>query len=208
MGPNPNAFCCEFQSGLAQVTVQVATSTPLSRHHPDVATSISRRDINLSLCSLQLMSSDVATSILCRDITLCLCRFQLVAPDVATSISCRDISSRRLQPSLVVRDVATSISCRDINLCRWSLHWLFLVSRLQSSVATTALVTSASSFQSVVASRRVSCHDINPCRDINFCDDITMPSRHNSFSFCSSLSCLSCDPCRDLHEIPSIFLMS
>ena len=64
-----------------------------------VATSISRRDINLSLCSFQLMSSDVATSILCRDITLCLCRFQLVAHDVATSIFCRDISSSLLQPS-------------------------------------------------------------------------------------------------------------
>ena len=64
-----------------------------------VATSISRRDINLSLCNFQLMSSDVATSISCRDITLCLCRFQLVAHDVATSISCRDISSSLLQPS-------------------------------------------------------------------------------------------------------------
>ena len=64
-----------------------------------VATSILRRDINLSLCSFQLMSSDVATSISCCDITLCLCRFQLVAHDVATSISCRDISSSLLQPS-------------------------------------------------------------------------------------------------------------
>ena len=58
-----------------------------------VATSISRRDINFSLCSFQLVSSDVATSISWRDITLCLCRFQLVAYDVATSISCRDITS-------------------------------------------------------------------------------------------------------------------
>ena len=48
---------------------------------------------------------------------------------------------------LVVHDVATSISCRDINLCLWRLHWLFLVSRLQYSIATTTLVTSASSFQ-------------------------------------------------------------
>ena len=39
---------------------------------PDVATSISCRDINLMNCSFQLMSSDVATSISCRDITLCL----------------------------------------------------------------------------------------------------------------------------------------
>ena len=48
---------------------------------------------------------------------------------------------------LIVHDVATSISCRDINLCLWRLHWLLLVSRLQSSVATTASIKSASSFQ-------------------------------------------------------------
>ena len=48
---------------------------------------------------------------------------------------------------LVVHDVATSISCRDISLCLWRLHWLLSVSRLQSSVATTASVKSASSFQ-------------------------------------------------------------
>ena len=64
-----------------------------------VATSISCRDINLNLCSLQLMSTDVATSIPCRDITLCPCRFQLIAPDVATSFSCHDISSSLLQAS-------------------------------------------------------------------------------------------------------------
>ena len=48
---------------------------------------------------------------------------------------------------LVVHDVATSISCRDISLCLWRFHWLLPVSRLQSSVATTASVNSASSFQ-------------------------------------------------------------
>ena len=64
-----------------------------------VATSISRRDINLSLCSFQLMTSDVATSISCRDITVCFCRLQLVAHDVAISITCRDISSSLLQSS-------------------------------------------------------------------------------------------------------------
>ena len=106
-----------------------------------VATSISRRDINLSLSSLQLMSSDVATSIPCRDITLCLCRFQLVAPDVATS------AQVFFSLQLIVHDVVTSISCIDINLCLWRLHWLLSVSRLQSSVTTTASVNSASSFQ-------------------------------------------------------------
>ena len=123
MGPNPNALCCGFQSGLAQVTVQVATSNPLSRHHPC-------RDIDLmsrhQLKSLQPSTDvyDVATSISCRDITLCLRRCQLVA-----------------------HDVATSISCRNISLYLWRLHWLLSVSRLQSSVATTTLVNSASSFQ-------------------------------------------------------------
>ena len=48
---------------------------------------------------------------------------------------------------LVVHDVATSISCRDISLCLWRLHWLFSVWRLQSSVATTTSIKSASSFQ-------------------------------------------------------------
>ena len=55
----PIALCCGFPSGLAQVTVQVATSNPLLRHHPC-------RDIDLTsrhqLKSLQL-STDVATSL-------------------------------------------------------------------------------------------------------------------------------------------------
>ena len=48
---------------------------------------------------------------------------------------------------LIVHDVATSISCRDISLCLWRFHWLLSVSRLQSSIATTASIKSASSFQ-------------------------------------------------------------
>ena len=48
---------------------------------------------------------------------------------------------------LIIHDVVTSISCRDITLCLWRLHWLLSVSRLQSSVATTASIKSASSFQ-------------------------------------------------------------
>ena len=48
---------------------------------------------------------------------------------------------------LVVHDVGTSISYRDISLCLWRLRWLLSISRLQSSVATTASVKSASSFQ-------------------------------------------------------------
>ena len=54
----------------------------------------------------------------------------------------------------------------------------------------------------VMASRRVSCRDLHPLSRHQIL------SRHHSFSSCSSLSCLSCDPCRDLHQIPSIFLMS
>ena len=100
-----------------------------------VATSISRRDINLSLYSLQLMSrhrSFVATSLYALagfNWSLMMSRHQsLVATSAQVFCSLQ----------LVVHDVATSISCRDINLCLWRLHWLFLVSRLQSSVATTA----------------------------------------------------------------------
>ena len=66
---------------------------------------------------------------------------------VATSRCCRDISSSLLQPATDVHDVATSISCRDISLCLWRFHWLLSVSRFQSSVATTSLVKSSSSFQ-------------------------------------------------------------
>ena len=73
----------------------------------------------------------VATSISRRDINLSLCRFQLVSSDVATSISCRDINLRNYNLQLSTSIVATSISCRDINLCLWRLHWLFLVSRQQ-----------------------------------------------------------------------------
>ena len=68
---------------------------------------------------------------------------------------------------LIVHDVVISISCRDISLCPWRFHWLLSVSRLQSSVATTASVNSSSSFQT--------CHSFKailmsrpqlPCRDI------------------------------------------
>ena len=68
---------------------------------------------------------------------------------------------------LIVNDVATSISCHDISLCPWRFHWLLSVSRLQSSVATTASVESSSFFQT--------CHSFKaihmsrpqlPCRDI------------------------------------------
>ena len=106
-----------------------------------VATSISRRDINLSLSSLQLMSSDVATSLYAFagfNWSLLMSRHRYLVA-TSTQVFCN------LQ--LIVHDVATSISCRDISLCLWRLHWLLSVSRLQSSVATTASVNSASSFQ-------------------------------------------------------------
>ena len=98
-----------------------------------VATSISRRDINLSLWSYELVSSSVATSISCRDINLSLWRLQLVAFGVAISVLCRDITLSYISfifptypsfkvlllsrpPSLVATStsIATSLCCRDI----------------------------------------------------------------------------------------------
>ena len=142
-----------------------------------VATSISRRNINLSLCSFELVSSVVATSILCRDISSCLWRLQMVAPDVTTSISCRDINLMNCNFQLMVPDVATSIPCRDISsyfcsfqlmssvvttsilcrditscLCRF--HWLLLVSRQQLKSQQFNL------FKPVITSRCFSCRDL------------------------------------------------
>ena len=92
---------------------------------PDVATSVSCRDINLRNCNLQLSASIVATSISCRDINLYLWRLQLVAFGVATSVLCRDITLSYIsfifsQLSLLqgASLVVTSIPCRGINLCR------------------------------------------------------------------------------------------
>ena len=68
---------------------------------------------------------------------------------------------------LVVHDVATSISCRDISLCLWRFHWLLSVSRLQSSVATTASVKSSSSFQTYHSFKVIlKSQPQLPCRDI------------------------------------------
>ena len=146
MGPNPNAFFVDFQMDWPMLLFR---SRPLvsCRDIIHVATSISRRDINLSLCRLQMVAPDVATSISCRDINLMNCNFQLMVPDVATSIPCRDISSYLCSFQLMSSVVATSILCRDITLCLCRFHWLLLVSRHQSSVATIAEVTAVSSFQ-------------------------------------------------------------
>ena len=106
-----------------------------------VATWRCCRDINLSLCSLQLMSSDVATSLYAFagfNWSLLMSRHRyLVATSAQVFCSFQ----------LIVHDVATSISCRDISLCLWRLHWLLSVSRLQSSVAITTSIKSALSFQ-------------------------------------------------------------
>ena len=85
-----------------------------------VATSISRRDINLSLCSFELVVHDVAKSISCRDISSYLCSFQLMSSVVATSILCRDITS-----------------------CLHRFHWLLLVSRPPFLVATSTFVATS-----------------------------------------------------------------
>ena len=80
---------------------------------------------------------------------------------------------------LIVHDVATSISCRGISLCPWRFHWLLSVSRLQSSVATTASVNSASyfktchSFKAILLSRpQLPCRDIIHVATSRCCRDI------------------------------------
>ena len=93
------------------------------------------RDINLSLCSFEMVVHDVATSISCRDINLLsrhqslvatsaqvFCRLQMVAPDVATSISCRDINLMNCNFQLMSSVVTTSILCRDLTLCLCRFH--------------------------------------------------------------------------------------
>ena len=122
-----------------------------------------------------------------------------MSSDVATSISCRDISSILLQRATDVHDVATSISCRDISLCLWRFHWLLSMSRLQSSVATIALVESSSFFQTCSSFKAIHMSRPQlPCRDLihvatsRCCRDII------PLAFWSILSCLSGVPCRDL----------
>ena len=103
---------------------------------PDVATSISCRDINLSLWRFQLVAFGIATSVSCRDISSCLWRLQLFA------FGCRDISplSRHQLMSL-----EASTGC-------------FWVSRHQSLVATLYLIKG----KPIIASRRFSCRDLHP----------------------------------------------
>ena len=68
----------------------------------------------------------VATSISRRDMDLSLRSFQLVSPMMSRHQSLVATSAQVFcSLQLVVHDVATSISCRDINLCLWKLHWLF-----------------------------------------------------------------------------------
>ena len=139
MGPNPNAFCCGFSSGLAQVNVQVATSNPLSRHHPCRDIDLLSRHHFYALAGFNwslMMSrhqSPFATS------AQVFCSLQIVVPDVVTSISCRDINLMNCSFQLMSSVVATSILCRYITSCFSRFHWLSLVSRHQSSVATSFL---------------------------------------------------------------------
>ena len=113
----------------------------MSRHQSLVATSAQ------VFCRLQMVAPDVASSISCRDINLMNSNFQLMVPDVATSIPYRDISSYLCSFQLMSSFVSTSILCHDISSCLYRFHWLLLVSRHQSSVATTAEVIAVSSFQ-------------------------------------------------------------
>ena len=74
------------------------------------------------------------------------CRLQMMVPDVATSIPCRDITSFLCSFQLISSIIATSVFCRYITSCLCRFHWLLLVSRHQSSVAT-SLHAVVSSFQ-------------------------------------------------------------
>ena len=85
---------------------------------------------------------------------------------------------------LIVHDVVTSISCRDINFYPWRFHWLLSVSRLQSSVATTASVKSSSSFQT--------CHSFKAIL-------MSRPPSHVATSTCVATS--RC--CRDIIPLAS-----
>ena len=172
------------------------------------------------------MSTDVVTSIPCRDITLCPCRFQLIAPDVATSAqvfcnlqmvalgvatssSCRDINLMNCSFQLVPSVVATSILCRDITsyLCRF--HWSLLVSRHQSSVATTVSVKAASSFQTchsfkvILLSRPQSLVTTSTLVETSRCcrDIIPLASDQSSAAYLVI-------PVATCITFPSIFLMS
>ena len=89
-----NLSLCSFELIVHDVATSAQVFCRLQMVAPDVATSISCRDINLMNCNFQVMVPDVATSILCRDITSFLCSFQLMSSIVATSILCRDITSR------------------------------------------------------------------------------------------------------------------
>ena len=111
-----------------------------------VATSISRRDINLSLCCFQLMSSNVATSILCRDINL-LSRHQLKS-SAAFNWSFMMSRPQSLVPTsaYVFGGFTGCFWCRDfspLSRQQLELHQLHLS-------------------KPVIASRRFSCRDLHP----------------------------------------------
>ena len=153
---------------------------------PDVVTSTSYRDITPWLCRFHLLVPDVATSITCRDIGSKNCNFQLSMSDVVTSFPCHDINLYLLRLLLLLSGVATSVFCRDISLSFGS----FISPNLSLLQGASVVATSIPS------------HDINSCRDL------TMLSRRHSLSSWLPFSCLSGTYCRDLHQIPSIFLVS
>ena len=110
---------------------------------------------------------------------------------------------------LIVYDVATSISCHDISLCPWRFHWLLSVSRLQSSIATTASVKSSSSFQTchsfkeILMSRPPSpvATSIFVVASRCYRDIIPLVSAHSSSAYLVI-------PVATCIEFPSIFLIS
>ena len=124
---------------------------------PDVATSISCRDINLMNCNFQVMVPDVATSILCRH--------HFISLQLSTDVFyCRDINplSRHhftpLQVSLVAFGVATSVFCRDNSLSHSSSSFQTCHSFKALFLSQPPFLVATSTF--VVTSR--CCRDIIP----------------------------------------------
>ena len=118
MGPNPNVACCGFQSGLAQFTVQVATSNPLSRPHPCC-------DINLM--SRQRLKVSAAFELVFHVVTTPLYLF--------AGLRCSLMMSRH-------HDLVATFT-----LVPYSLQWLLLMSRHRSLVVTSLNAFASFSWQ-------------------------------------------------------------
>ena len=162
MGSNPNVVYCGFQSGLAQFTVQVATSNPLSRPH---------LCCDIYLMSRQRLQVSAAFELVFHVVTTLLYAF--------AGLRCSLMMSRH-------HDLVATFA-----LVPCSLQWLLLMSRHRDVVATSVQVSCSlqwlllmSRHRDVVATSRC-CRDIamlSRHRDVvatsRCCRDIAMLSRH------------------------------